>query len=133
MFLSELPIPVITISSSGNLIAGENYTLSCTVTVIDGLVDDALVTTSWTDREGNLLQSDSVQIASVNTTLTLDFFPLVLLHGGQYTCNASVTIPAITSTKRNSEPYDITIQSNDTLSVNFIMLIFVYFSSPAEY
>ena len=109
---SELPLPVITISSLGRSVAGENHTLSCEVSVIDGLVDDALVTTSWTEGRGTSLQADSVQTYNENTTLTLEFTPLLSSHGGQYICTASVTIPAISVVRRNSESYDIIIQSN---------------------
>ena len=113
VFYLELPIPAITITSRGDPIAGENYTLICTVTVIDGLTDDVILDTSWTDNAGDPAQLDSAYtVSGVNTTLTLNFNPLLSSHGGQYTCNASVTITATSTVRRNLEPHNIIIQSN---------------------
>ena len=109
-------MPAITLISEGNLTAGENFTLSCTVTVIEGLVGDALVVGSWLDGRGNPVQSDPTQMDSVNTTLTLEFNPLLSSHGGRYTCNVSITISSISTVKRNSAPYDITIQGNEVVN-----------------
>lgn len=94
--------------------AGENYTLICSVTVVDGLADDVILAVSWTDNSGEPVQPDSLQRDSVNTTLTLEFDPLHSSHGGRYTCNASITVPEISTVRRNSEPHDITIQSNNS-------------------
>lgn len=111
-------MPVLTVNSVGNLIAGENYTLTCTATVVEGLTDDALVATSWIDSTGDPVQSNVVQISDVNTTATLEFEPLLLSHGGRYICNVSITISAISTVRRNSEPYDIITQSNTIHVVN---------------
>ena len=118
-FCSDLPVPAITLISEGNLTAGENFTLSCSVTVIEGLVGDALVVGSWLDGRGNPVQGDSTQMDSVNTTLTLEFNPLLSSHGGRYTCNASITISSISTVKRNSAPYDITIRSKCSKGEDF--------------
>lgn len=111
--ISDLPIPAINIIRDGNSVAGENYTLICTVTVVDGLADDVVFAVSWADSNGDPVQSDSMQRDGVNTTLILEFDPLLSSHGGQYTCNASITVPAISTVRRNSEPHDIIIQSNN--------------------
>ena len=102
-----MPAPVITITSEGISTAGENYTLACTSTVIEGLVDDAVVTISWTDSSGDPVESDVMQS---NMTSTLEFDPLLLSHGGQYICNTSIIIPVISAVKRSSEAYNIIIQ-----------------------
>jgi hypothetical protein len=98
------------ITSEGDATAGENYTLSCTITIIDGLVG-ATVSTDWTDSRGNPAEHDATQASPLNTTLTLEFDPLLLSHGGQYFCNASISISAISAVTSNSEPYDIIVQS----------------------
>ncbi len=107
-----MPVPSITITSEGNSTAGENYTLTCSVSVIEGLVDDASVTTSWTNNRGEPIQPDFMQTSGINKTATLEFNPLLLSHGGQYVCNASIAIAGISIVKTNSQLYDITIQSN---------------------
>ena len=82
------------------------------MSVIEGLADGASITASWTDDRRNPLQSDISQTLNTSTTLTLEFIPLFSSHGGQYMCNASITVPVISTVKRSSEPYDIIIQSN---------------------
>lgn len=117
IFFSELPIPAINVVSDGNSIAGENYTLTCSVTVIDGLEDDALIAASWFDGRGNPVQPDSVQTDNVNTTLTLQFNPILSSHGGPYACNATVTIPEISAARSNSQLYDVIVQGKDTVNL----------------
>ena len=80
--------------------------------MIENLVDSALITYSWTDNRGDPVQSDVMQLSSTNTTLTLEFSPLSLSDGGQFICTASIMIPGISVVKRNSEAYNIIIQSN---------------------
>ena len=109
--IQDLPVPAIAISSLGSLIAGENYTLSCTITVIEGLTEDAVISTSWTNSRGDLMISDITQVSDVNTTSTLEFMPIMTSQGGSYICNASINISTLSVYKSNSEPYDISIQS----------------------
>ena len=80
--------------------------------MIENLVDSALITYSWTDNRGDPVQSDVMQLSSTNTTLTLEFSPLSLSDGGQFICTAFIMIPGISVVKRNSETYNIIIQSN---------------------
>lgn len=87
--------------------------------MIEGLVDDALLTASWTDINGDTVQSDIMQTSGVNMTATLDFYPLFSSHGGRYVCNASITIPATSTVKSNSEPYDVIIHSNYCITYTY--------------
>ena len=122
---SELPAPLISITSEGNSVAGENYTLICTVSVVEGLADGASIAASWTDDRRNPLQSDILQTSNTNTTLTLEFVPLFSSHGGRYMCNASIIVPMISTVKMSSEPYDIIIQSNT-------LIVFIEVESDIE-
>ena len=108
----DLPVPLVVISSEGSTIAGENYTLICSVSVIEGLVDDATLAISWTNEEQNTVPSTLIEVSSTNQTITLDFTPLLSSHGRRYICNASITIPAISTVKRSSETTGITVRSN---------------------
>ena len=91
--------------SDGGLTAGDNYTVTCNVSVIPGLVEDVVVTVVWTNSQGNLLQSNAN---------TLQFEPLLSSDGGQYTCNASVAVPAISVVRRNVEAHNVIVQSKKT-------------------
>ena len=98
------------------LVAGENVTLTCSISVIDGLVGDALVEAIWSDSNGSVLQPDSLQTNGRSTTTILEFSPLLLSHGGRYTCSASITISEVSVVRRNMEPFDVIIQSKYTIT-----------------
>lgn len=105
-FFTELPVPVITVTDSGTPSAGENYTLTCNVSIITGVVDGTVVSVAWLDSSGNLVQSSSSTLVN-----TLYFEPLVLSHGGQYTCNSSITIPMTSTVRSNLEVRNVIVQS----------------------
>ena len=109
---SALPPPMISIVSGGSSLAGENFTVTCTSTVVAGLSDSVVVATSWTDPEGNPLQSDTALMSGSNTSLALMFNPLLTSHSGQYFCAASISIVELSVQQMNSVPLDITVQSN---------------------
>lgn len=111
MCFLDLPVPAVTVVSEGESTAGENYTLTCTVSVIENLAPHASVALTWTDRRGDYIQPSYVETSGANTTSTLDFSPLLLSHSGRYICNASITIPDIATVKRNAQSYNITTQS----------------------
>ncbi len=115
----DLPVPLVVIGSEGSTIAGENYTLICSASVIEGLVDDAILAISWTDSEQNTVPSNIMQVSSTNRTSTLEFTPLLSSHGRRYICNASITVPATSTLKKNSETTDITVQSNVLYLYNY--------------
>ena len=80
-----LPAPIVTLSFSGYSIAGQNYFLQCSASVVDGLV---------VLPDMKIVFPNSTEL-SVKNTLSLDymFSPLRTSDGGQYTCTATVNIP----------------------------------------
>lgn len=110
-----MPAPVITITGKGALTAGRNYTLSCAAAaVVKGLVDNAMLNISWIDSNGDSLEPGA---QTVNTS-SLEFEPLLLSHGGRYTCNASITIPALSVVKRSFENHDVIIEGINHIRPN---------------
>ena len=109
---SALPLPIISIVGEGSSLAGENFTVTCTSSVVAGLSDGVVVATSWTDSEGNPLQSDTTLMSGSNTSLALVFNPLLTSHSGQYICTATISIVELSIQQMNSVPLDITVQSN---------------------
>jgi hypothetical protein len=103
---------MISIVSGGSFLAGDNFTVTCTSTVVAGLSDSVVVATSWTDSEGNPLQSDTILMSGSNTSLALMFNPLFTSHSGQYFCTAMISIMELSIQQLNSVPLDITVQSN---------------------
>ena len=103
---------MISIVSGGSSLAGENFTVTCTSTVVAGLSDSVVVATSWTDPEGNPLQSDTSLMPGSNTSLALMFNPLFTSHSGQYFCTTSISIVELSVQETNSVPLEIIVQSN---------------------
>ena len=72
-------------------VSGLNHTLTCTVTVVEG-VSSSLVMVSW-DREdtASSLSIDNMTIDDgLEFTRTITFLPLLEDDGIQYTCSVSV-------------------------------------------
>ena len=75
-------------TSGGDTAAGEQYTLTCTVTVPDGL--SCTLTVVWTGDEGMTgVTEGTAETSGRVTTLTLTFNPLRDSQDGVYTCMAT--------------------------------------------
>ena len=82
---SALPAPNVTISFSGDSIAGLNNSLHCSASVVAGLV---------VLPDLKIVSPNSTKVSAVNSSsLNYVFFPLRTSDGGQYTCTATVNIP----------------------------------------
>ena len=111
LVLPALPSPVVTITSLGDPVVGENYTLNCTVSILVNIAGNAILSSTWTNANGHPLEPDLIITHSASTSLMLHFSPLYASHGGQYICNASVTVPELSKIVQSSQPYDIIAQS----------------------
>ena len=85
------PGPTASINPTGNNIAGERYSLVCSVTA------PSQPTIIWLDNGGMAISSDSSRTVSATTgdssngySSTLTFNPLSASHAGNYTCRAIV-------------------------------------------
>lgn len=93
-----LPPPGITIRTEGNPIAGQQYSLICTVTVVEDLVVEPSV--AWLNSNDDPVSGEDITVGNTErmgttTTLTLVFQPLHTSHGGAYTCRASISVAEI--------------------------------------
>ena len=84
-----LPVPVVTISTSGVPTVGQTYALICSVMVVPGLVEEPTV--QWTTQSGTVTNSSSA------TRLELNFNPLITTDSDLYTCRASINIIDVVS------------------------------------
>ena len=96
--------------------AGESYTLTCTVEVVERLVVTPDV--EWLDPDNNVVATGgditvgSPETSGTTTTLTLTFNPLLTSHGGEYTCRANITIEKISIIDlSNTDSIDVIVQS----------------------
>ena len=95
--------------------AGESYTLTCTVEVVERLTVTPDV--EWLDPDNNTITTGgditvgSPQRSGTTTTLTLTFNPLLTSHGGEYTCRANITIEDISVDITGSDSFEVIVQS----------------------
>ena len=119
LFISSTALtpPVVAIGMVGLTVAGDMFTLSCRVTVVEGLVAQPDVI--WVDSGGNAVMSgvNDVNVGNVmrsgrESTLGLEFNPLHTSHGGQYICRATINIPSIgVSGLSGSSSQNVVVQS----------------------
>ena len=119
---------MVAITTTGSATAGEMLTLTCRVTVVEGLTVQPDV--EWADPGDGAVMSDvndvtvgSVMRSGSESTLVLEFSPLRTSHGGQYTCRATINVPLIDiSDLSNSSSQDVTVQSKSTHLIIIILL-----------
>jgi hypothetical protein len=109
--VQDLPAPNVTVSGVGEGTAGQEITLTCTVTVVDHLVVSPEV--QWTGGsvgENAVIQSSMTTSNQATTIQTLTFSPLSTTHGAKYTCQAAINIPSINVTRNNSNSTDVLVE-----------------------
>ena len=99
-----------TISGPTTGTAGEEFQLTCSVSVVEHLI--AQPTVQWSggsvDSGNGVTQSDTTH-SGVMSMRTLTFSHLRTSYGAQYTCQADINISSISVTR--SESRDVMVQS----------------------
>eukprot|EP00731_Ephydatia_muelleri_P019021 Em0011g1061a len=100
--VKALPAPQVTITPSGSSTAGSPYNLTCTVMVVNGLV--VVPQVMWFRNGTSVIGGNGIlltpgMLSANTTTLSLQFNPLHTSNGGQYSCTADVSLPAISITR----------------------------------
>ena len=96
--LSPVNIVLMKITTSGgHIVAGEQYTLTCTVTVPESSGLSGTPTVLWTGEEGMTgVTEGTAETSGRVTTLTLTFDPLQYSQDGVYTCIATFSCQDMT-------------------------------------
>ena len=94
--------PVVVITTNGSIIAGNVYTLTCTVTVVTGVPN-----ITWSDPDGNIVNGS----LNSNTELVLEFSSLNYADIGEYICSANLSIPEFNFLGMGSDSITVDIQS----------------------
>ena len=105
-------------SSSGIARAGMSYNLTCTVSkTVDGLLNSP--TATWTiggvavsDGNGITVSTMSTETAAVST---LTFDPLRTSHDGRYSCDGTLTSPALDMPLSSSTVIEHNVQSRQAI------------------
>ena len=103
---------VVMVTSKGATTAGSTYTLVCQVSVVEDQVMDPDVV--WLDSNGTAVSGMNITVGGQNiegsvVTRNLTFSPLRTSHGGNYTCQASISVSNISVSSSNLTR--ITVQS----------------------
>ena len=112
MYSPALPVPDVSISVSGDSIAGQNYSLQCSASVVDGVVVQPDLEIEGPG--GSVLVS-----AEQSGTLTHMFSPLVTSDGSQYTCRATVVIPEAGITSPQGSTMKTIIVTSESILLNY--------------
>ena len=133
----HFPVPhdaiEVSIITTGQVIAGQNYSMTCNVTKrVDGLTNSPL-TAVWTVEEVPVIEGNNIQlvteIQNLSTTSTILFTPLTtsnaLLQG--YMCHGRLTSPALSTPLVYSVVHNLTVQSKMTMLIQNCIHAFTTF------
>ena len=91
------------------------FNLTCTVRTVEGLQN--VPTVEWLDETGTRVTTGgditvgSAMTSGTMTKLTLTFSPIVVSHGGEFTCRANITSPAPPLQLTKSAEWDLIVDS----------------------
>ena len=106
-FSPALPSPTVSITATGSLTAGQTYSLTCSVSVVEHLVVQPSIV--WRDGQGREVARGS------GSGLLLTFAPLRTSNGSRYTCTASVSVPEISLTDSGENSTDVVVSSKSVI------------------
>ena len=98
--------------TEGELIAGQQYMVICTVVFPSGLTNP--ITVQWYSSDGLISSGNGVTLGEtltsvMNITSSIEFNPIRTDHDDQYTCRATITSPA--------PPYSIILSADVVIVV----------------
>ena len=114
---ADLPDLEVSISTSGSTEVGQKLSITCTVTLVDGLFEN--ITINWTKTdEISEVDLDSLQVrvddgAVTNVTLVLD--PVLFDYRGDYMCFAMFNISLTNDGDSLSEMHKLTVDCECSL------------------
>jgi len=89
--------------------------MACTVRTVEGLQN--VPTVEWLDETGTRVTTEgditvgSAMTSGTTITLALTFSPIVVSHGGEFTCRANITSPAPPLELTKSTEWDLIVDS----------------------
>ena len=111
--ISALEVSII--PDAGMPTASQRYQMQCTASVLPGI--DSPVTLQWLIGEGQELDEDSdisISAVNVNGTLTSQYVIFSVLrtnHSAEYSCNASLSSPALDEPLLSTAEFILTVES----------------------
>ena len=112
-----LPVPIddvqVSSMSQGEAVAGQQYTIICTVAFPLGLTSP--ISVQWYGSDGLISNGSEITVgealtSATNITSSIHFNPLRTSHGGQFSCRATLTSPAPPYSLTRSVDIDILVE-----------------------
>lgn len=90
MFSCVVPLDeiVVSVADEGTPVVGQPYMITCTVLFPEGITNPII---EWFGPEGIISNGYGITASPGNTTSSLEFNPFRSIHGGQFSCRASIT------------------------------------------
>ena len=110
---TDLPALAVTVTGNTRGRAGQQFSLTCIVTTMKYLIVQPTVQWSGSSTSvgsSGVTESDNT-LSGIVSAKTLTFNPLRTSHGGEYTCQAVVSISSINVTWTGSEGRAVIVQS----------------------
>ena len=93
--------------SVGSSVAGERYSLECSVETVDG-VRSGDISITWSTPQGDSVMTESLTTTGRVTRGSLIFSPLTTFDGRQYTCTGRISAATVS----------VDVHSNSVIQVN---------------
>ena len=121
-FFINVGNPIVSISSSGSIIANDTLTLECTVTIVAGVLNITWLNGTGDElTEGNGKMFNLFSISDTVQVYQLIFNPLDYSHIGEYTCQANLTV----NRGNGKEPFNGKGYDSTTVSVQGKCIIII--------
>ena len=90
----DLSPPSINVTPKGNPMAGETYSLECSVETKKG-VRSTNISITWTTPNGAIVKTGNLMTNGTVTKGTLAFSPLNTSHSGEYICTGRISAESV--------------------------------------
>ena len=109
-FWSDLGAPVVETVSVGSSVAGERYSVECSVETVEG-VRSGDISIIWTTPQGDSVVTESLTTTGRVTRSSLNFSPLTTSDGGQYTCTGRISAATVSVDVHSNFSIQVTVES----------------------
>ena len=99
--------------SVGSSVAGERYSLECSVETVDGVRSEDISIT-WTTPQGDSVVTESLTTTGRVTRSSLNFSPLTTSDGGQYTCTGRISAATVSVDVHSNSVIQVNVESKFT-------------------
>ena len=96
--------------SVGSSVAGERYSVECSVETVDG-VRSGHISITLTTPQGDSVVTESLTITGNLTRGSLIFSPLTTSDGGQYSCTGRISAATVSVDVHSSSVIQVEVES----------------------